>query len=141
MTAQRQPRWILAMAVFAGFFGLMTVVSGGSVLLSVGSARIDAGDYVPFVLWFNFLAGFAYVVVAVAIFTARPWAVTGAGAIAGASLLVLVAFLLHVLAGGPFETRTLGAMILRVGVWLGIAWVLYRRRAGAAGAVNDSTVG
>lgn len=37
-------------------FGLATVISGGRALF--GGA--DMGAVVPFVLWFNFVAGFAY---------------------------------------------------------------------------------
>ena len=44
-------------AVVAIVFGLATVISGGRALF--GGA--DMGAVVPFVLWFNFLAGFAYV--------------------------------------------------------------------------------
>ncbi|MCF8515367.1 MAG: hypothetical protein K9G72_13490, partial [Rhodobacteraceae bacterium] len=38
-------------------FGLLTLLSGGKALF--GTA--DMGAVVPFVLWFNFVAGFAYV--------------------------------------------------------------------------------
>lgn len=38
-------------------FGVLTAASGGATLRGV----IDMGAVVPFVLWFNFLAGFAYV--------------------------------------------------------------------------------
>ena len=39
-------------------FGLLTIKSGGSVLFVNGIARESAGDYVSFVLWFNFLQDF-----------------------------------------------------------------------------------
>ena len=38
-------------------FGLLTLISGGSALFGL----VDMGAVVAFVLWFNFLAGFAYV--------------------------------------------------------------------------------
>ena len=41
-------------AVVALVFGMLTIKSGGSVLFIDGIAREDAGNYVPFVLWFNF---------------------------------------------------------------------------------------
>lgn len=47
-------------AAFAVGFGLLTIKSGGSVLLGGETAR-SAGNYVPFVVWFNFIAAFAYV--------------------------------------------------------------------------------
>jgi hypothetical protein len=42
-------------------FGLMTIKEGGAVLLGNEAAVAAAGNYVPFVLWFNFLSGFAYI--------------------------------------------------------------------------------
>ena len=39
-------------------FGLLTLISGGSALFGL----VDMGAVVAFVLWFNFLAGFAYVI-------------------------------------------------------------------------------
>ncbi len=78
-----------------------------------------------FVLWFNFLAGFAYIVAGVGLFLWRRWAPRLAMIIAGATLLVFVAFGIHILLGGAFEQRTVGAMILRSGVWLTIAVIAY----------------
>ena len=50
--------WVVT--VIAVVFGLLTIKSGGSVLFIDGIDREDAGNYVPFVLWFNFLTGFVY---------------------------------------------------------------------------------
>ena len=45
-------------SIVAIIFGLLTIVSGGGALFG----KADMGAVVPFVLWFNFFAGFAYVV-------------------------------------------------------------------------------
>ena len=52
--------WVRAAGVLGALFGLMTLREGGAVLFFDGAARAAAGNFVPFVLWFNFLAGFAY---------------------------------------------------------------------------------
>ena len=49
--------WIAA--IVAIVFGVLTVVSGGRALFAGAEARAAVGNAVPFVLWFNFLAGFA----------------------------------------------------------------------------------
>ena len=50
--------WLIS--AVAVVFGLLTIKSGGSVLFIDGVDRQAAGNYVPFVLWFNFIAGFFY---------------------------------------------------------------------------------
>ena len=54
--------WLVkSLAVVTVLFGLLTVLSGGRTLFGGEAARLAAGAIVPFVLWFNFVAGFAYV--------------------------------------------------------------------------------
>lgn len=108
-----------AVAVVAVLFGALTVWSGGNVLFGNGAQA--AGNYVPFVLWFNFLAGFAYIAAGVGLWRRRPWATALAAALAALTALVFVAFGIHVARGGAFETRTVLAMTLRTGLWAAIA--------------------
>lgn len=115
-----RPRWVRPVAVFALVFGLLTLKSGGGVLFFEGP-RLAAGDYVPFVVWFNFLAGFGYIAAAVGLWQWRRWAALLAALLALMTLAVFAAFALHVLAGGAYEMRTVGAMTLRGGVWVAIA--------------------
>ena len=117
------------MAVLAIAFGLLTIASGGRTLFGAEAVRQSAGAYVPFVLWFNFAAGFAYVVAGAGLWLQRLWAVRLAAAIAAATLLVFAAFGVHVMTGGAYEMRTVAAMTLRSVVWLGIAWLASRRAA------------
>jgi hypothetical protein len=49
-------------------FGLLTIKSGGAVLFFDGPARVDDGNYAPFVLWFNFFAGFVYIIASAGLF-------------------------------------------------------------------------
>ncbi|SHK59587.1 hypothetical protein SAMN05444000_1446 [Shimia gijangensis] len=106
-------------ALIAIVFGLLTIFSGGSTLF----AGLDMGTVVPFVLWFNFLAGFAYVTAGLGLWGEKPWAARLSMLITTATLLVAFAFAIHVLRGLPYEPRTLGALVFRCGVWLWIAWV------------------
>lgn len=89
----------------------------------------------PFVLWFNFFAGFAYIAAAVGLFFWRPWAVPAAWLIALATIGVFAAFGITVMSGTPFEMRTVGAMALRAGFWLAIALAFARSgKPGPAGS-------
>lgn len=103
-------------------FGALTLVSGGSTLIGA----IDMGAVVPFVLWFNTIAGLAYIVAGFGLWQHRRWAVALALAIFAATLLVFAGFALHVLRGGAYEMRTVFAMALRSAVWGVIALVSAR---------------
>lgn len=122
--AESKGRWALnAAAIVAIIFGLMTIVSGGKALFGSAETKAALGEVVPFVLWFNFCAGFAYVLAGVGLWLRKRWAVLLAMAIFLGSALVLVALDVHILRGGAYETRTLFAMSLRTLVWAVIAWV------------------
>lgn len=118
--------WIRLASIIAVLFGLLTIQEGGAVIFGSETARRAAGQYVPFVVWFNFLAGFAYVIAGIGLWLQQRWATAVAVAIAASTLLVFVAFGLHVAGGGAYELRTVVAMSLRSAVWIAIAFVAYR---------------
>ena len=70
MTAIKLSRALRFAGGFAVVFGALTILSGARALF--GGA--DMGAVVPFVLWFNFLAGFAYVTAGFGLWRRRPWA-------------------------------------------------------------------
>jgi hypothetical protein len=119
--ATPRPGWALVAALVAIIFGGLTVWSGGRALFGGEAARAAVGDAVPFVLWFNFVAGFLYVLAGIGLYRWRSWAARLSAGIAIATLMVLAAFGWHVAGGGAYEMRTVGAMILRSAVWITIA--------------------
>jgi len=117
--------WFLrAAALVAAVFGAATIRAGGSVLFGDGAQA--AGNVVGFVLWFNFLAGFAYVAAGAGLWLRRRWAARLALAIAAATVLVFGAFGIHIAEGGAFEERTAWAMTLRSTIWFLIAVLALR---------------
>lgn len=127
MTTRTKDRyWLWAAALVAMAFGVLTIREGGGVLFGSEARRLAAGNYVPFVVWFNFLAGFAYVAVAAGLLARARWAAHLAFAVAAGTLAIFVAFGAHVASGGAYELRTVVALALRSAVWLAIAAVAYR---------------
>ena len=100
---------------------MITIIVGGKTLFGGLAERAAAGNIVPFVLWFNFIAGFAYIAAAVGLFLWRRWAALLSAFIAIATVAVFVAFAIHIALGGAFEARTVGAMTIRSLVWIVIA--------------------
>ncbi len=118
---------VWSMSIVAVLFGLMTIKAGGSVLFGDPSAQAAAGNYVPFVLWFNFLAGFAYVIAGAGFWLQQRWAVWLAIAIATGTALTFAGLAVHVLGGGDYEQRTVIAMSLRTVVWTTLAAIGWRQ--------------
>lgn len=121
-----RPRWAIGVALVAVAFGIVTIAVGGQTLFGGPAVRAAAGNIVPFVLWFNFIAGFAYVAAGVGLFLWKPWAAQLSAAIALATLAVFLAFAIRILLGGVFEMRTVGAMTVRSLVWIAIAFAACR---------------
>lgn len=67
-TMSLRPRWATAVALIAVVFGIATVIVGGKTLFGGAAVRAAAGNIVSFVLWFNFVAGFAYVAAGLGLF-------------------------------------------------------------------------
>ena len=99
-------------AGIAVVFGVLTIVSGGMALFGGAAAEAAAGNAVPFVLWFNFLSGFIYVVAGVAIAMRLKWDASLAKLLAVAIVAVFALFLWHIYRGGAYEMRTVGATYL-----------------------------
>ena len=139
MTANRTGRrlWMPAASIVAVAFGLLTLKEGGTVLFGGPLARAAAGRVVPFVLWFNFVAGFAYVAAGIGLWMRRRWAAWLAIVITVATALVFLAFGVHVTLGGAWERRTVVAMTLRTLVWAGIAAIAWRRSAANAPVARE----
>ncbi|MCF8477701.1 MAG: hypothetical protein K9G60_11785 [Pseudolabrys sp.] len=116
-----RPRWALVAAIVAILFGALTVMAGGRALFGGEAARAAVGNAVAFVLWFNFVAGFCYVLAGLGLFFWRRWAAQLSAVIALATLVAFAAFGWHVAIGGAFGMRTVAAMTLRSGLWIAIA--------------------
>ena len=119
-------RFMNALAAVGVVFGALTVFSGWQGLFGDAATRAALGHTVGFVLWFNFLAGFAYVAAGLGLWRGERWGLILATALALGTALVAAAFGLHVLGGGAFEMRTVGALALRFGFWAVVAAVGWR---------------
>jgi hypothetical protein len=90
------------------------------------AARTAAGNFVPFVVWFNLLAGFVYIATGVGLWVPRRWAVVLAAVIAAGTALTFVAFGTHIARGGAYEMRAVWALTLRLAAWSAITFFTRR---------------
>lgn len=102
---------VLALALLGG----LTVFLTGSVLLDLFGIRQKEGNFVPFIVWANLLAGALYLLAAWGLFRYRGWTV---GLLSTTTLLMIGAFVAlqqHIQAGGLYKTETVNGMLFRVG--------------------------
>lgn len=131
-------RTLQGLAIAAVVFGLLTVFSGGRALFGGAAVQAELGNIVPFVLWFNFVAGFVYVAAGTALLMAKPGAARLALLLAVSTVLVLLAFMAHVVSGGAYEMRTVGALSIRSLFWIAVAAFALRAEK-AASARSDAS--
>ncbi|MBT4763169.1 MAG: hypothetical protein HOO06_15860 [Bdellovibrionaceae bacterium] len=111
------------LALISAIFGILTIKTG-ALFLFTPEGQIAAGDYVPFVLWFNFIAGFFYFITGIGIYFKKTWTYKAAITLAILTSIVFAAFGFHVALGGLYEVRTVGAIIFRTLFWVFISFGL-----------------
>ena len=123
---QRIVRYILAAAAL--IFGAATIKAGGDVLFVSEQARIAAGNYVPFVLWANFIGGFLYITAGLLLLLNATQALRISVLIAAYTIAVMIALVVHIALGRAYEIRTLAAMGFRTIFWVTISLILLRTK-------------
>lgn len=117
----KRPMMITVFAIIAVAFGALTLFSGGRNLFDE-AVIAEAGNTIAFVLWFNFLAGFAYIAAGYFLWTWKLCGVRLSAVIAGATILVFLGMGIYVIQfDGLYNVKTVGAMALRSAVWMLIA--------------------
>ena len=112
--------------VLAILFGFMTLKEGGTLLFGGPEALKEAGNVVPWVLYYNFTAGFVYLATGVLTLEDRPIAKRLALGLAVVNLLVLSSLIIYIFTGGLYMERTPVAMAFRTGFWMVQAGALRR---------------
>lgn len=118
MSSLRQKNFWIALLFF--IFGSMTVVSGGRALFTE-SGIATRGNIVPLVLWFNFIAGFFYLLAGFSTLKLKACIRKLSIALATFNVCVFLYLLNHIFQGGLYENRTLIAMSFRTAFWIGFA--------------------
>ena len=113
-------------AIFMLVIGILTLKAGGSVIL-IGTSRIAAGNYVPYVLWFNFIIGFFHIIVAVGLWFEISSSYRLPLLILLAYIVVDIFFAYHIFTGGLYELKTVVAMSFRNLTWIGATIIAYKK--------------
>lgn len=123
----KRPLWVYIFSLVAILFGMATIKEGGTVLFTEAGEK-NAGNYVPFVLWFNFIAGFAYILAGITLYKLKSCSRRLVLMIAVSTSIVFILFGLHVFNGGAYEMRTVLAMTIRSSLWILISTIVLRTK-------------
>ena len=97
-------------------FALLTLFLSSSVIFNLFGIRGKEGNYVPLVVWANFISSILYLAAAYGLFKIKKWSVW----LLVISVVILVAAFiglkLHISEGGLYEVKTVNAMIFRIGL-------------------------
>lgn len=110
-------------AFVSAFFGLLTVFAGGSVILDLFGMREVEGNFVPFVVWANFLCGFLYLMAAYGFFKRKDWTVTLMKFTVWILIAAAIVLFIWIANGELYENKTIAALGFRILVTLGLVWV------------------
>ena len=102
--------------IFLILFGLVTLFMSSSVLFDWFGIRAKEGNYVPLVVWANWICGILYLVAAFGILQNKPWVRIPLVAALIVLVLAYMNLFTHITTGGLYETKTIFAMAFRMGV-------------------------
>lgn len=106
----------LTVLTFLVIFGLLTLFMSSSVLFDWFGIRAKEGNFVPAVVWANWVCGMLYLSAAFGILKYKTWSkvplIISLLILTTASILLFI----HINSGGFYETKTVGAMAFRTGV-------------------------
>lgn len=119
------PAKIKYLSYFVILFGVLTIFSGGQNLFNADVIKAQ-GKIVPAVLWFNFLAGLLYVIIAVGVLKRKRIALRLTAFLSALNMVVLLYLLNHSYDSGAYQMKTLVAMSFRTFFWF-IFFVLLSR--------------
>jgi hypothetical protein len=103
-------------AVVLTAFGLLTLFLSSSVIFDLFGIREKEGNYVLLVVWANFLSSILYLFAAYGFIKNSKW--TAKYLVASVVILIaaFIGLLIHINGGGIYETKTIGAMLVRTSI-------------------------
>ena len=106
-------------------FALLTLFLSGSVIFDLFGIRAKEGNYVPLVVWANFISSILYLVVVYGLLKMKMWSVW---LLVISAVILVAAFTglkIHISEGGLYEGKTVNAMIFRMGLTILLALASY----------------
>lgn len=116
-------------------FGMVTLFMSSSVIFDLFGIREREGNYVLFIVVVNFICGLIYLLSSYGLVMKKQW--TAYLMIFSVALLILafIGLWIHISSGGPYEMKTIWAMIFRISISSLLAWICWYLSTGKS-AIN-----
>jgi len=106
-------------------FALLTLFLSSAVLFDLFGIRAKEGNYVPFIVWTNFVCGILYIITVYGFVKRTKWTFWLLAAALGILILAFIGLQFHINNGGIYEVKTVKAMIFRMLVTLVFSLVAF----------------
>ena len=106
----------IILLIFLLLFGGVTLFMSSSVLFDWFGIRAKEGNFVPLVVWVNWICGILYLITAFGILLNQIWTKIPLLISLGILILAYIGLFIHINNDGLYETKTIGAMAFRIGV-------------------------
>lgn len=106
-------------------FALLTLFLSSSVIFDWFGIRAKEGNYVPMVVWANFISSVLYLIAAYGLLKLKKWTVRPLLASVFILIGALIGLYVHINAGELYETKTVGALFFRTGLTLVFSFLAY----------------
>lgn len=114
-----------AVVVVLSLFALLTLFLSTSIIFDLFNIREKEGNYVPFIVWANFICSILYLIAAYGLIKFKKWSTS----LLAVSVVVLIAAFIglkvHISNGGIYELKTVNAMLFRIALTILFAIASY----------------
>jgi hypothetical protein len=117
-------------AVFLAFFGILSLFMTTSVIFDFFGIREKEGNYIPFVVYANFICSFIYLYCSYGLFTKNKYTTACLFVAAAILFIAYIGMIIHIQLGGAFELKTVKAMLARTSITIvlaGLSWYYISR--------------
>lgn len=112
-------------AALLAALGLVTLFLSSSVIFDLFDVREKEGNYVLFIVWANFISSLLYLFSAYGMIKLKKWTLHLLVISLSILIVALIGLLIYIYSGGNYETKTIGAMIIRILLTFGFATFTY----------------
>ena len=116
-------RYVIAVLLIV--FALLTLFLSSSVIFDWFGIRAKEGNYVPLVVWANFMVSLLYLLASYGYLFLKKWSLSVMLIAAIIFVLAYIGLFIYINNDGLYESRTIGAMLFRILVTLFFAGMIY----------------